>query len=123
VGKAKFGGDASVKNGLLSHLVALKVSDKMRVVTTLLFALTLLLTDGCVTNDFKVVDALRVGMSPDEARRSFLKCALGPASGKVARNSKLLKDASKKRCAASGLSSSIHRACVTKSSSTSGLAT
>jgi hypothetical protein len=71
VGKAKFGGDASVKNSLLSHLVALTVSGKMRVVTTLLFALTLLLTAGCVTNDFKVVDALRVGMSPDEARTAI----------------------------------------------------
>jgi hypothetical protein len=43
----------------------------MRVTITLLLAFTVLLTGGCVTNDFKVVDALKVGMSPAEARSAI----------------------------------------------------
>jgi hypothetical protein len=36
-----------------------------------LFAAVLFVVAGCKTNDFKVVDALRVGMSQDEARATI----------------------------------------------------
>jgi hypothetical protein len=43
----------------------------MKVTAKVLFAAMALLLSGCVTNDFKVVDALKLGMSPEEAQTTI----------------------------------------------------
>jgi hypothetical protein len=43
----------------------------MKFVIKLLLAVAGLLFSGCVTNDFKVVDALKPGMSPGEAQATI----------------------------------------------------
>lgn len=43
----------------------------MKRIAAFVFALSALLIAGCVTKDFKVVDALHVGMSPEEAKATI----------------------------------------------------
>lgn len=43
----------------------------MKIATPLLTAIAAFLFAGCVTNDFKVVDALKIGMSPEEAQATI----------------------------------------------------
>jgi hypothetical protein len=43
----------------------------MKIAMRLLTVLSALLLGGCVTKDFKVVDALKVGMSPTEAQTTI----------------------------------------------------
>jgi hypothetical protein len=43
----------------------------MKCIAAFLLACAILLAAGCVTNDFKVVKALHIGMSPEEAKATI----------------------------------------------------